>query len=43
VSGGNPKVFRTLLQYGILLDEMNSRKHYILDLATNKEIYDLIV
>ena len=43
VSGGDPRILSCLLQYGILLDEMNSRKHYILDLATDKDIYGLIV
>lgn len=42
VSGGSCKVFETLLQFGILLDEMNSRKHQIEDLATDPGIQALI-
>ena len=42
VSGGNSEVFKTLLQYGIYLDEQNSRKHTIYDLATDENILDLI-
>lgn len=42
VAGGDLKVFECLLQYGILLDEMNSRKHFIEDLATNKAVDTLI-
>lgn len=42
VSGGDLKVFECLLQWGILLDEMNSRKHFIEDLATNKAVKALI-
>ncbi len=42
VSGGDINVFECLLQYGVHLDEVNSRKHSIEDLTTDERILTLI-
>ena len=41
-SGGSLKIFQALMMYGVSIDGKNARNHEVIDLATNKEIIELI-